>query len=105
MATEEVIELSRRYVLLLNSQGLSVEKAYLFGSYAKGSETTLSDIDLLIVAKNYNEDDDLMAGRMWMLTRKVSTKIEPVFVSSDRFRDDDSSQLIQTVKSTGIEII
>jgi len=105
MATEEVIELSRKYVLLLSSQGLSVEKVYLFGSYAKGSATTLSDIDLLIVAKNYMEDDDLLAGRMWMLTRKVSTKIEPVFVSSARFHKDDSSQLIQTVKNTGIQIL
>lgn len=105
MATQEIIELLRKYVLLLNSQGISVEKAYLFGSYAKGSATITSDIDLMIVAENYNEADDLMAGKMWMLTRKVSTRIEPVFVSSTRFRDDDSSPLIQTVKSTGIEII
>ena len=74
MATDEVMELSRKYLLLLNSQGLSVEKAYLFGSYAKGSATIQSDIDLLIVAKNYNENDDLMTGKMWMLTKKVSTK-------------------------------
>lgn len=33
MAKGEVIELLKRYILLLNSNGISVYKAFLFGSY------------------------------------------------------------------------
>ena len=35
---------------------ISIDKVILFGSYAKGTETKLSDIDLLIISKDLPED-------------------------------------------------
>ena len=49
MGRREVIELLKNYVVLLNSEGISVNKAFLFGSYSKGIAFADSDIDVMIV--------------------------------------------------------
>jgi len=45
-----------------------------------------------------------LAGKIWSLTRKVNSKIEPYLVDKDRFLNNDSSPLIDLVKRTGLEI-
>ncbi len=105
MAKREVIELLKRYVMLLNAEGISVSKAFLFGSYSTNTANDNSDIDVMIVSDKYDEADDLAAGKMWQLTRLISTKIEPFLIGENKFENDDSSPFISMVKSTGIEIV
>jgi predicted nucleotidyltransferase len=102
MAKNEVIEILKSFIFLLQTEGISVEKAYLYGSYLSGTATSDSDIDILIVTKNGN--DDYLAGKIWQLTRKINTRIEPYIVGSDRFNSNDNSPLIDLIKKTGLEI-
>ena len=104
MAQQEVIELLKRYILLLNTEGLSVSKAYLFGSYSTGTATDQSDIDVMIVSDRYDSNDDAAIGKAWRLTRKISTRIEPFLISTKKFYTDNASPLISTIKANGIEI-
>ena len=103
MAKNEVIEILRSYIHLLRVEGISVDKAFLYGSYSSNTATSESDIDLMIVTEN--ENDDNLAGRIWKLTKKVNSKIEPFLVGTNRFNSNDNSPLIDLVKRTGIEII
>ena len=103
MAKNEVIEILRSYILLLRTEGISVDKAFLYGSYLSNSATNESDIDLMIVTENENDND--LAGRIWKLTKKVNSKIEPFLVGTNRFNSNDNSPLVDLVKRTGIEII
>lgn len=41
----------------LEKNGLKIEKIILFGSYAKGTATEESDIDIVIVSKNFENKD------------------------------------------------
>jgi hypothetical protein len=68
-------------------------------------QTDTSDINLMIVSENSFENDDMTTGKIWSLTRKVSTKIEPYLVGNDRFNNDSNSPLIQIVKAEGIVIL
>ena len=104
MATKEVIEILKKYVLLLNTEGISVYKAYLFGSYSTNTASDTSDIDVMIVSDNYDENDDEASGKIWKLTRKVNTKIEPFLIGKNKFNNDNSSPLISMIKTHGIEI-
>jgi predicted nucleotidyltransferase len=104
MARSEVIELLKKYVLLLNSEGISVHKAFLFGSYSTDTASESSDIDVMIVSDNYDENDDMVIGKIWNLTRRISTKIEPFLIGNKKFKEDNSSPLINMVKEHGIEI-
>lgn len=105
MAQGEVIELLKKYVILLNAEGISVKRAYLFGSYSDNTEKESSDIDVLIVSDNYDETDDLAIGLAWKTTRKITTKIEPYFIGIQKFEKDTSSPLISMIKEKGIQII
>ncbi|MFP4469455.1 MAG: nucleotidyltransferase family protein [Bacteroidales bacterium] len=101
MAKREVVEILRQYIFLLRSEGISIDKAYLYGSYLSNSATDDSDIDVMIVTEN---EDDWLAGKIWSLTRKVNSRIEPYLVGKRRFDDNEESPLIELVKRTGLEI-
>jgi predicted nucleotidyltransferase len=47
----------------LNETGLRVEKAYLFGSQARGNAREWSDIDIAVISKSFsgNRFDDMMS--------------------------------------------
>ena len=105
MDRREVIELLKKYVQLLNSEGISVNKAFLFGSYLTDTASENSDIDVLIVSDKYDENDDIAIGNIWRLTRKINTKIEPFLIGFRKFKEDNSSPLITLIKSQGIEIV
>ncbi len=103
MAKNEVVKILRLYVNLLRSEGVIIDKAFLYGSYLNDSATLDSDIDLMIVTDN--ENDDYLAGKIWKLTRNVNSKIEPYLVGKNRFYSNDNFPLIDLVKRTGLEII
>ena len=105
MAKREVIELLRKYIILLNAEGISVNRAFLFGSYSNDTASDSSDIDVLIVSDKYDETDDDVAGKIWKLTRKINTKIEPFLIGIKKFKDDESSPLVSLIKTKGIEIV
>ena len=104
MATNEVLELLRKYVALLNTEGISVYKAYLFESYSTNTATEFSDIDVMIVSTSLEEPDDKVTGKAWKLTRKIDSKIEPFLIGLNKFNDDNSSPILSMIKSKGILI-
>ena len=101
MAKREIIDILKRFIFILRSEGITVDKAYLYGSYLSDTATDDSDIDIMIVTEN---EDDYLTGRIWSLTRKVNSKIEPYLVGKGRFNDNVDSPLIDLVKRTGLEI-
>jgi len=102
MDKSEVISILKSYIFLLKKEGIFVDKAYLFGSYLSGTATEDSDIDLMIVTET--EKDDYTTGKIWNLTRKINSKIEPLIIGSKRFYGNESSPIVDMVKETGFEI-
>ena len=101
MARGEIVEILKKYILVLRSEGIIIDKAYLYGSYLSNTATDESDIDIMIVTEN---EDDYLTGKIWSLTRKVNSKIEPYLVGKGRFISNEDSPLIDLVKRTGLEI-
>jgi len=105
MAKKQVVGLLKRYISLLNNEGIEVKNAYLYGSYLNGTETSDSDIDLLLILKDLEVESDNLFGKIWALTRKIDNRIEPYIIGFDRFINDDVSPLLQVVKKDGLKII
>lgn len=101
MAKSEIVNLLKKYIYLLRSEGITVDKAYLYGSHLSNTATDDSDIDIMIVTEN---EDDYLTGKIWSLTKKVNSKIEPYLVGKGRFNSNENSPLIDLVKNTGLEI-
>lgn len=105
MVNQEIIASLKRYLLLLDAEGISVNKAFLYGSYLDGTATGESDIDVMIVSDGLDDNDDNIFGKAWRLTRKVNAKIEPYLISTQKFNNENSSPLIYQVKANGLEIV
>ncbi|WP_162416868.1 nucleotidyltransferase domain-containing protein [Cyclobacterium roseum] len=101
MAKREIVELLKKYVFLLRSEGIAVDRAYLFGSYLSNTANEDSDIDIMIVTET---EDDYLSGKIWNLTKKVNSKIEPYHIAKARFYDKVDSPLIELIKRTGLQI-
>ena len=101
MAKREIVETLKKYIFILRSEGIIIDRAYLYGSYLSNTENDDSDIDIMIVTEN---EDDYLCGKIWSLTRKVNSKIEPYLVGKGRFNSTETSPLIDLVKKTGLKI-
>ncbi|GDX46414.1 hypothetical protein LBMAG24_17420 [Bacteroidota bacterium] len=77
MAKSEIVEVLKKYIFILRSEGITVDKAYLYGSYLTNTATEDSDIDVLIVTENEN---DHLTGKIWSLTKRVNSRIEPYLI-------------------------
>ena len=58
MVRKEIINNIKKYLFLLNKEGIHVDKAYLYGSYAKETESAESDIDLMIISTGFDNNND-----------------------------------------------
>ena len=94
-------EIARKFIIFLKNNNFNIEKAYLFGSYAKGRVTENSDIDLAVVFRELEDSFDMQVQLMKM-RRKIDTRIEPhPFLESDF---DDSNPFVHEILHTGLEI-
>ena len=84
--------------------GLEVQKAFLYGSYARGEATEDSDIDIMLISSIFDKNDMDARIKAWSLTRQVDIRIEPYTVGLQKFLTDEVSPLLQIVKQEGIEI-
>lgn len=72
----DIKEIKKRYVQELKKLGISVEKVVLFGSYAKGHPREDSDIDFLIVSKDFGNKN--LRERLEMLGLAAGRVDEPI---------------------------
>ncbi|MDR1669290.1 MAG: nucleotidyltransferase domain-containing protein, partial [Oscillospiraceae bacterium] len=69
----------------------------LYGSYAKGTPTTDSDIDVAVIFDGYTGNWLKDSALLWKLTHNVSTLIEPVLLD----RTHDPSGFVEEIVNTG----
>lgn len=102
MDKETASQIARKYIEFIKKKDPNVKKAYIFGSYIKGTAKEDSDIDLAIIFKNLTDTFDMQVQLM-KLRRKFDTRIEP-----HAFRESDfqiSNPLANEILKTGLEIV
>ncbi len=101
MDKNKASKIAREYINFIKQQYPNVKKAYIFGSYVKGTIREDSDIDLAIIFKKLNDTFDMQV-KLMKLRRKFDTRIEP-----HAFRESDfeiSNPLANEILKTGLEI-
>ena len=98
----EVLDKIQTFIRRLKKSGISVESAYLFGSYATNRAGKWSDIDVASVSPDFSADR--LADRICLmkLSTEVDTRIEPVPYHSRDFIDTDP--LVGEIKKHGISL-
>ncbi len=92
----------REYVSVLKADRLPIQRVILFGSYAKGKQNRLSDVDVCIISPKFK--DAFSALQYLWLKRTVDTepRVEPLGFNPKDFKDDTSLTL--EIKKHGIEM-
>jgi predicted nucleotidyltransferase len=107
MAAEDAIRMIlptiERYIEALRKSGIAPQKVYLYGSYARGTATEASDIDLAIVSENLTGDRMDNEFELMRLTWDVDTRIEPHSFRPEEFTPDDPE--VHEIVETGVPII
>jgi predicted nucleotidyltransferase len=95
----------RRFLRVLNAEGIAVRFGVVFGSQATGTAHRWSDIDLVVVAPHFDEGirrEDV--DRLCELAAHTDNRIEPIPCGERLWREDDSSALIEIARREGVVI-
>ncbi len=104
MVNPKVIDIVKQYLKVLLEEGITVTKAFIYGSQIHGTASDESDIDLMLVSPLFDENTDKYAPAIWLSASQVSFQIEPIAVGEKRFQTDEYSPLIAIVRQEGIEV-
>ena len=102
MPDKTVRSIVRKFLAEVQQAGIPVFAGVLYGSYARGGAHRNSDIDLLVissrpVASRASHDTDLL----WQLRARVDYRIEPLLVDRQRWKHDDGSPILATIRQEG----
>ena len=92
-----------RYLNALRKNNIPVSKAYLFGSYARGTYSKWSDIDIALISDCFKGDRLEDKKMIRKITLQVGSDIEPVPFSPGDFNDKDP--FAHEILSTGIQLV
>ncbi|MFQ5710131.1 MAG: nucleotidyltransferase domain-containing protein [bacterium] len=98
----KVQKLIFRYIREVQEQGITIERAILYGSYARGNATEFSDIDFALISKDFcgiRFDDRC---RVVPLRRKIDERLEPMPFLPEDFHA--GNPLAADIMEHGIEI-
>ena len=105
MAAEKdsIIRDVKKYIELLRLNGISVQRALLFGSWTRGTAREDSDVDVALVSPAFTGDRFLDRRKIVPLRRKINNRIEPIPFSPQAFKS--GGILVDEIAQTGEDIL
>jgi|WetSurMetagenome_2_1015567.scaffolds.fasta_scaffold987476_1 uncharacterized protein len=100
---KKVINEVRNFVEIIRDDNTPVDKAIVFGSYAKGRQSKWSDIDLCLVSPKFKDAFSALQYLWRILPDNPVSEIEPVGFAPEDFKEI-SSPLVYEITKTGVEV-
>jgi len=92
-----------QYISLIRAKHTNVDKALLFGSFAKLSDKNESDIDIAVIFKELADSEKFdIQVQLLLLASQIDSRIEPHPMSVEDFNSDNPFAI--EIRKTGIEI-
>ena len=95
MAQKKYVKAAKILKRLLELRGIDVHKIVVFGSYAEGKENKDSDIDIIVVSKDFDKEDifgrvELTAGIHRELVEKMMIPFDIMYYSTNEWKKGNS---------------
>lgn len=100
--SNEIIENTRRFLKALIAHGFHIDKAVLFGSYAKGNADRWSDIDIALVSRDFTGVGFHDRQKVNPFLIKIDSRIEPHPFRPEDFTEDNP--FVKEILTEGVEI-
>jgi predicted nucleotidyltransferase len=105
MFEDEIIAIVKRYLDRLPAFGIHASCAVLFGSYAEGRADEWSDIDLIVIAPEFDGPRELtLVEKLWLVTASADDRIEPIPCGQQEWETDGSRPILEIARREGIVI-
>ena len=79
MVDRSIEQSVRNYLAAVRETGIRAKRAILYGSRARGTAGPDSDIDLIVIAPEFDQLSDRgLVERLWQLRSSTDHRIEPV---------------------------
>ncbi len=105
MVDESILRDIKKYLRNLHAHGIHARKAVLFGSYARGEANHWSDIDLVVLAPEFDTEYTMsLVEEMWGARDGASILIEPIACGEQQWETDETLPILEIARREGIEI-
>ena len=105
MVDDTILATVRQYLAGLPAMGIHPRRAILYGSFARGDAHEWSDIDLVVIAPEFdNECDASLAESLWGARAGVDIRIEPIPCGEREWETDGGRPILEIARREGIEI-
>ena len=106
MVEPAITDAIRRYIESLRSRGIHPRQAVLFGSHSQGRADEWSDIDLIVVAPEFDADRSLhLQDEMWRAVKGTDDRIEPIACGVIEWEQGDTGRtIVEIARRDGVII-
>lgn len=105
MAERAIVEIVQRYLAALRKGGIRAQRAILFGSFARGTATEWSDIDVIVLAPEFDGRRSLgLVKRLWATTSQADVRIEPIACGVREWKTEEGRPILDIARREGVEI-
>ncbi len=98
----DLIPTLRQFVAYVSAQA-RVDEVVLFGSYARGSADTWSDIDLAVVSPDL-ADPAVRIPLLSMAKVVINPAISAMAFTPDEWADPDPTSFVHEIQATGVRV-
>ena len=99
----EIINMLERLVKALKEHKIPISEAYLFGSYANGKNAEYSDIDVVVIAPEFDKPREIgLIHALWRATLLAANRIEPIPCGEREWETDDGRPILEIARREGI---
>ncbi len=103
LVSDEIVEKLKEFLDVVSGNGFHIERAIMFGSYAKGNAGKWSDIDIALVSKDFTGVRFYDRKKLNRYLIKIDSRIE-----THPFRPEDFTRdnfFVDQIVKEGINII
>ena len=105
MADRAIVTAVENYLAEVRRAGIRVSKAIVFGSHARNEASSDSDIDVIVIAPEFDGQPDWAnIAILWRLRARTDRRIEPLAVGERQWEESDDNPIIETARREGIEM-
>ena len=103
MVEDAVIKIILRYLAALAPLGIHARRAVLFGSRARGDCAEHSDIDLIVIAPEFDGPRETeLVKKLWRATASADNRIEPIPCGQHEWETDQARPILEIARREGV---
>ena len=104
MVEDGVIEAVNRYLAALPALGIHARRAVLFGSCVQGRADEYSDIDIVVIAPEFDGSREIsLVKALWRATVS-DNRIEPIPCGEQEWETDQGRPILEIARREGVVI-